>query len=186
MDAMTVTNTTKAEPDAERTENAELVALAYTVLETIESEDYTALSKMVHPEYGVVFSPYATITLSSSQCFTAQQVAGGIGTDENVYVWGVMDGSGDPIKMTPAEYFTEFVYDADYLSAPVIGVDHVVQTGNSLENILDVFPNSRFVEFHFPGTEEYDGMDWSTLRVGFEEYEGQLMLTAIIHSEWTV
>jgi hypothetical protein len=61
-----------------------------------------------------------------------------------------MDGSGDPIKLTPAEYFAVFIYDADYLSAPEIGVELCCENGNSLENIQDVFPNSRFVEFHFP------------------------------------
>lgn len=170
---------------ADEIRNDELVNLAFYTINCIKNGDYESLADLVHPEYGVVFSPYSNITLSSSQCFTGQQVAN-IANDTNAYIWGVMDGSGDPISMTPSEYFNDFVFDADYTIVPEIGVDYIIKSGNSLENISDVFPNSRYVEFHFPGTEDYDYLDWSTLRICFEEYNGTLRLTAIIHSEWTI
>ena len=165
--------------------NAELSAYAYKILAYIKAGDYETLSQVVHPEFGVVFSPYATISLSSNKCFTPSQVAT-FANNKNQYVWGKYDGSGNPIEMTPPDYFKKFVFDRDYTVSPQTGVDAIVRSGNSLENIREVFPNVRFVDFHFPGTEKYSGIDWSSLRLGFEKYNGELKLTAVVHSIWTV
>ena len=166
--------------------NAELTSFAFEVLGYIKAGDYEALSDAVHPDYGVVFSPYATISLSSNKCFTAKQVAGFL-NDGNSYVWGKYDGSDDPIELTPAQYFGEFVFDRDFTQTPEIGIDTIIMSGNSLENFTEVFPDARFVDFHFPASDtETESLDWASLRLGFEEYDGQLKLTVVVHSEWTV
>lgn len=167
-------------------ENAELTEFAFDILGYIKAGDYDALSQVVHPEYGVVFSPYATINLASNKRFTASQV-GFFLEDKNKYVWGKYDGNGEPIELTPLEYFDAFVFDKDYTLASEIGVNKVIRSGNSLENIKEVFPNVRFVDFHLAGTDqESGGLDWGSLRLGFEEFKGELRLTVILHSEWTV
>lgn len=108
-------------------------------------------------------------------------------SDKNRYMWGKYDGSGNPIELTPYEYFKAFVYDKDYLSASEIGVNTVVKSGNSLENIQEIFPDARFIDFYSPGADPgAGGLDWSSLRLVFEEYHGKLMLTVILHSECTV
>lgn len=169
-----------------RAQNSYLVEKAYDTLKAIKDGDYAALAGTVHPEYGVVFSPYATISLSSNKCFTKSQVAN-FAADANTYVWGVYDGSGDPIELTPAEYFARFVHNKEFARAPLIGVNYIVKSGNALENITEVFPGVRFVDFYLPGDDKSaDGHDWNSLRLGFEEYAGALRLTVILHSEWTV
>jgi len=170
---------------AEDPDNAEITMLAYTVLNYIRDDDFTSLSRVVHPVFGVVFSPYATINLSTNQRFGAEEVAM-FNTDSHVYMWGVYNGSGEPITLTPPEYFEKFVPAADHINAPVVGINRIVRTGNALENMTDVFPNVKFVEFHIPGSESVDELDWSSLRLGFEEYDGQLRLIAIIYNTWTV
>lgn len=166
--------------------NADMTQYAYTILGYIKTNDFEALSQVVHPEYCVMFSPYATIATASNKCFTPMQVAG-FAEDVNRYVWGKYDGTGNPIELTPVNYVKEFVFDKDFTLATEIGINTVIKSGNSLENINDVFPNVQFVEFHIPGTDiETDGLDWKSLRLGFEDYNGQLMLTVIVHSEWTV
>lgn len=165
--------------------NEELITLAYDVVECINSADYKALASYVHPEYGVVFCPYSTINFSSDKCFTATEVAA-FGTNTDVHVWGTMDGSGFPIEMTVSEYFARFVANADYCAAPRVGVNYIVTSGNALENVTEVFAEADFVDLNFPGTEENSYIDWSTLRLVFEDYNGQKCLTAIIHCEWTI
>lgn len=167
--------------------NAELTKLAYTVLEYIEQRDYAGLSQVAHPEYGVVFSPYATVSLATNKCFQTKQIAA-FDTDQTVYVWGVHEGTGEPIEMTPESYLTEYVLDKDYIGASVIGVNRIVKSGNALENITEVFPDVKFVDFHIPGGEKdsTDDFGWSSLRLGFEEYEGKQWLTVILNSRWTV
>lgn len=167
--------------------NAKLTELAFDILEDIRDGDFRALSHAVHPSFGLLFSPSSTVTLSTNKCFSAGEVAA-FGADTNVYVWGVYDGSGEPIEMTPAGYFAEFVFDKDYTNAALVGVNHVVRSGNALENMTEVFPDILYVDFHFPCSDKNaaDNTSWSSLRLGFEEYNGSLMLMAILHSGWAV
>ena len=164
--------------------NADMTMLAYTVLGYIRDDDFVALSHVVHPEFGVVLSPTATINLTTDRRFSAEQIAA-LNTDTSVYVWGVYNGSGEPIEMTSSEYFAKFVPAADHLEASIIGINQIVRSGNALENITDVFPNVNFVDFHIPGEDPAEDFDWRSLRLGFEEYDGYLRLIAIIHSTWT-
>ncbi len=166
--------------------NWQIMNLAYKAVSYIRLNDYTSLSVLVHPEFGLVLSPIPTVNLSSNQCFSAEQVAG-FGSDSTEYVWGVAGDSGEPIELTPSEYIARYVYQQDYASAKTIGINHILRSGNSLENILDVFPDAEFVDFYMPGEAigETDS-SWTILRLVFEEYDGSLMLAAIIHSEYSV
>jgi len=163
--------------------NEELVRLSASVAECIAVGDYETLSGYVHPVYGVVFVPYSTVNLGSNQCFTPQRIAI-TGRDSTVYVWGVKYGSDEPIQLTAGQYFAEYVYDRDYASAPVVGFNTVLRSGNALENVASVFPDGQFVDLYFPSTSS-EGNDWRILRMVFEDYEGEMKLSALIHSEYT-
>lgn len=165
------------------TAHEELSKLAFSVAACLRNEDYEKLSAYVHPVYGLVFSPSATVTLNSARCFSVNRTAV-IERDDTVYIWGVRSGSDEPIRLTPLAYFSAYVYDRDYYSAPILSFDIPARTGNALENTATVFPEAHFVDLCFPATES-GGIDWSILRLVFEEYEGQLRLTALIHSTYT-
>jgi hypothetical protein len=165
--------------------NEDFVAFAYSVLDDIRDNDFDALANIAHPEYGVVFSPYPTISLASNKCFMSAKIKQ-FDDDQTAYVWGVYDLDGTPIEMTPSQYFSQFVWSRNYLHASEIGVNRVIKSGNALENTSEVFPNIRFIDFHCPGEgAEGDDLTWSSLRLGFEEYRGKLYLTLILNSEWT-
>jgi len=179
-------STQKKTVSADDAANVDITVLAYTVLEYIKDEDYLALSRVVHPEFGVVLSPCATINLTTARHFSAEQIAA-LDTDTSIYVWGVYNGSGVPIELTPSEYLAEFVPAAAHVDAAIIGVNQIVRSGNALENMTDIFPNAKFVDFHIPGeepVEEFD--DWRSLRLCFEEHDGDLKLVAIVFSKWSV
>ena len=161
----------------------DLAALAVAVADCIAAEDYAALSEYVHPVYGLVFSPYSTINLGSNQCFTPQRVAI-TGKDNSLYVWGVKYGSDEPIQLTAAAYFSEYVYDRDYAHAPVMGFNTVLRSGNALENVAAAFPDGQFVDLYFPSTSA-EANDWRILRMVFEDCEGEMKLSALIHGEYT-
>jgi len=180
-----VFNNQKNDVPAEDTAHADMTMLAFDILEYIKDDDFVALSRIVHPEYGVILSPYATINLSTDRWFNADQIAL-FGTDTSVYVWGVYNGSGEPIVLTTSEYFSQFVPAALHMKSPILGINQIVRSGNALENMIDIFPDIQFVDFHIPGGEQIEELEWSSLRLGFEEYEGHLRLMAIVYSKWTV
>lgn len=166
--------------------NKQLLDFAYTSLSYIRMRDYSSLSSMVHPEYGLVFSPSSTVNLSSNKCFSIEQVSGFAG-DTSDYVWGVK-GNGEPIELTVDEYFSQYVYVHDFSNAEIIGINEIVRSGNDLENVREVFPEAYFIDFYISGENQniFEGnISWTILRLVFEEYKGELKLTAVIHSEYT-
>ena len=144
------------------------------------------LSSFVHPVKGVRFTPYTYVSLEKDLLFTKEEVKGFL-ENEKEYIWGNYDGTGDEIKLTPQEYYDKFIYTADFVNAPEIGYNTVLSSGNMLENQFQVYENPIVVEYYFPGfNPEYEGMDWQSLRLVFEEYEGQWFLVGIIRNQWTI
>lgn len=186
----TALNTTSPSPSAppalDLESNLPLLDSASAVIKAIEAEDYSALAALVHPEKGLVLTPYSTVDLETDLTLTATQISG-LAKDDHKYLWGVADGKGDPIEMTISQYFDRYVYNADFANAPVLGIDQVMGSGNALENVKEVFPLARFVEYYFPGRNpDHMGFDWCGLKLVFEPWENQYRLIALIHSEWTI
>ena len=174
-----------AAPALDTKDNSLLLAASNQVAAALRDKDYKTLSSFVHPVDGVLFTPYSTVDPSVNLRFTASQIAA-LAENSAKYVWGTSDGKGDPLEMTMKEYFARFVYNADYASAPVLGIDRVIGSGNALENVSELFPDARFVEYYFPGIKpEYNGFDWCGLKLVFSVYQEQYKLIAVIHSEWT-
>lgn len=165
--------------------NALLVRRALEVAGALRDRDWTALAGVVHPEKGVTFTPYSSVS-DSDLCFTAGEVAA-FGDDSKVYLWGSYDGSGAPMSLTVEEYFSQFVSNADYTAAPFLAVDRVISSGNAVENVADAYPEGRFVELYYDGLDEtQEGFDWCALKLVFEPVDGALMLVGVIHSQWTI
>lgn len=160
-----------------------LIARAEEVLAALAEENYPALGQLVHPIRGVTFTPYSTVDPEKDLCFLPAQVAAA-GRDETVYLWGVPAGGG-PISLTMPEYFRQYVYNADYQTAPERGVDETLVSGNAWENVEEVFPQERYVEYHFPGLKpENQQLDWCSLKLVFSDHEEEWYLVGLIHSEW--
>jgi len=166
--------------------NRVLLLRATSVLDALKARDYACLSTYVHPQKGVTFTPYSTVDTEANLNFLLSGITRAA-DDPVEYIWGITDGQGSPIQLTMAEYFDLYVFHVDYTQAPVIGVDRIIGSGNSLENVAEAYPNGRFVEFHFPGlVEENKGFDWCSLKLVFEEYNSDYKLVGIIHSQWTI
>lgn len=176
---------TDSEP-VEALAQKELLRQSYVVLDALKNKDYAALSALVHPQKGLTLTPYSTVDPLKDQTLPCEDIAK-VSKNENLYVWGFYDGSGAPIQLSIADYFEQFVYNADYSSAPMIGVDTVLSTGNSLENVATAYPDARFVEFYYPKLDpKHDGLDWCGLKLVFEQVLSNFKLVGIIHSEWTI
>ena len=148
-------------------------------------KNMAGLSETIHPDKGLIFSPYANIKADKNK-FSAGQIRK-IFTDNALYTWGNYDGSGKPIELSIGDYWDKFVYDKDFAGATTISFNKKEKTGNVVDNSGEVFGNAKFVEYHFPGFEaKYEGMDWESLRLYFEEKDKQWYLVGIVHDGWTI
>ncbi|WP_161822878.1 hypothetical protein [Sporotomaculum syntrophicum] len=184
----TVGNVLNTDPDEGSRANTESIirGRAAEILAFIKAKDMESLAQAVHPDKGVRFSPYGYVNKEKDLVFTADKVRQ-LPSDNTVYVWGSYDGSGEPIRLSFADYYNKFVYDKDFLNAKEVGYNQVLGKGNSLINIADVYPEAKFVEYHFPGFDpQYNGMDWVSLRLAFEQKSSKWYLVGVIHDQWTI
>lgn len=184
-----LTNFVEQKTETDTTEEKSVQTLeerAEDAITLLKNKDMQGLSKVVHPDKGVRFSPYTFVKIDEDVVLTANEIRN-IEADSRLFVWGVYDGSGEPIEKPFMVYFDEFVYDQDFANAEKTGVNEVIGKGNTINNITEVYPSGEFVEYHFSGFDpEYGGMDWESLRLVFEEKDGVWYLVGIIHDGWTI
>lgn len=167
-------------------DNLSLLNAACYVVQTLKSGNYEALASVVDPKKGVTFTPYSTVDLTSDKTFTRDQIKN-LSQDNTVYTWGLTDGRGSLINMTIAQYFAAYVWNTDYTSAPQIGVDQIIMSGNALENLKDAYQSCRFVDFCFPSLDPAkQGLDWCSLKLVFAPGDTSWYLVGIVHGQWTI
>lgn len=177
--------TAPAEPTAPPLSPQDQVnVLARRVVVALRDQHLDVVAQMVHEEKGLTFSPEAFIDATDLQ-FSPDEVAG-LMDDATVYNWGSHVASGMPLEMSFAEYYLEYVFDKDYAAAPQVSVgQRLAGQGSMIDNTGEFWPGSMFVEYHYPGSAQYDGMDWTSLRLVFQEAEGTWFLVGAVHDEWS-
>lgn len=174
------TESTATPPNQE----AALLDAAHEVAGALRDRDLKRLAEWIDPVNGVRFSPYAHIDEKSDIVWRPDELPSF--KDTRTFVWGTSDGKGDPIQLSFRDYFEKFVYDQDFADAPDINANKLLGTGNVEFNGQDVYPDSSFVEFHFPGFDsKLDGMDWESLILVFTPSGQDWKLRSIVHSQWT-
>ena len=156
---------------------------ANNILRILQNEDWRTLATHAHPKEGIRFSPYADVN-STNLVFKKEDLSKINSTD--IYMWGAYDGSGSPIRRTLPQYYSEFLYDVDYLAKANTIYNQHQQYGNSYNTIEKMYPGSLNVEYYIPNLDpKMRGFDWRALRLVFTQYEKKWYLTAIIHSSYT-
>lgn len=179
----------KPSPDSAQVRMAKdsvLTSLTKEVLTIFKDKQYASLDSLIHPEEGVRFSPYATVSAEDKK-FSRQEFRELVTSNKNKKItWGIADGSGDPITLTAAEYFNRFVYDANFLHPDKYDINQFIETGNSVNNLKTKYQGSDFTESHFSGSKKSGGIDWKSVRLVFKEIEGKYYLVGVVHDQWTI
>lgn len=182
----TVTGWVNADFLAEQVGSAETsaVARALDILLAVRDRDMAALASYAHPQLGVKFSPYTYIR-EEDLVFSAEQLPDLL-ADPGLRVWGSEAGSGNPINLSFADYYTRFVYRYDYFRAQRIGLNAPVSFGSEIDNSRDLYPDAAILEYHFDGFDPaYGGLDWHSLRLILLPANGQWYLVNLNNEEWT-
>lgn len=163
----------------------ELILLGQQILESLKNGKYSQLIPQIDPTLCLRFSPYPYLSTDNRILCPAEIES--YTTSAEIYNWGQFDGTGKPIDLTFQEYHQRFVYDQDYQKPVAVGLNLEVSSGNSINNIPEIFPDGIMIEYYFPGFDpQYGGMDWRSLRLVFVPENGHWYLAAIIHGEWTI
>lgn len=165
----------------------DLESLARHIVVLLKERKISELVSYVHPEKGLLFSPYAyimqdSITLKASELLDVWRA-------NPMQTWGYYDGTGEPIKLNIDAYFKSFVYAADFSVTSEVAIDERIGQGNSINNIHQTFPGSSVVEFYVKGMDpRFGGMDWRSLRLVFEKSadDQRWWLVALVNDQWTI
>jgi uncharacterized lipoprotein NlpE involved in copper resistance len=160
---------------------------AVETIEALKNKDIKRLSELVHADKGVQFSPYAFIEQSKDVRVKANELEP-LWKSATKKTWGHYDGSGEPIELTFEEYYKKFIFNHDFTSAKQIGYNRTLGSGTTHNNLFELYPKDKFItaEYHFPGFDpKFEGNDWASLRLVYENVKGTWMLVAVIHDQWT-
>src|SRR5690554_4169291 len=158
---------------------------ALDVLNLLKLKDLPRLAAYAHPTDGVRFSPYGYVNIETDVIIQATTLQNAL-KEEIIREWGTYDGSGDPIKLSFAAYYEEFIYDHDYVNTAQVSYNQPIGSGNTTNNASEIYPDSFIAEYHYKGTAANEFMDWSSLRIVFTEHNKVWVIVGIIHDQWTI
>jgi hypothetical protein len=151
----------------------------------LQNQDWQSLSELVDPGSCLKFSPYPYVH-ERDLVFCPEEIQT-FDMSNQKYYWGIFDGSGKPIEMTIEDYYQRFIYDADFARPESIGFGVFLGYGNMINNLLEYYPDSAFIEYNFSEIDpQYGGMDWRSLRLVFQKNNREWTLVGIVHAEWTI
>ena len=158
---------------------------ALRIQRALANNDYARITKDIHPTRGVRFSMYAYVQPESDKVFSREQYAQYLQDSKIRFTWGERDGTGEPLIIPLPEYLDTWVKAKTFNDA-TLSVNEFQKSGNSINNLKDIYQNSDVVEFYYDGSDEYSGLDWRALRLVFDEYQGKRYLVAVITDQWTI
>lgn len=96
--------------------------------------------------------------------------------------WGLSFGSGLP---TLGAFHEIIVPSLQVVFTPTAQlVCNQIKLGGASYNTTWPYPSMNYYSVHFPGTEEFGGLDWQTWAVGMNMSTGTPKLAALIHFVW--
>ena len=157
---------------------------ALRIQRALANKDFARITNDIHPTRGVRFSMYAYVRPETDKVFSREQFAKYLQQSKIRFTWGEKDGTGD-LLVTPLPTYLDTWIDASKFNNASISINEFQHSGNMINNLKKIYPNSEVVEFYHKGSEEYAGMDWRIMRLVFEEYQGKRYLVAIVNEQWT-
>lgn len=160
---------------AQSKEKTEVLRVSSQVVTALKAKNMNKLAGFVHPTKGARFSPYGYID-KKDLVFKANQLKNLL-RSKKVYRWGEYDESEEPIKMTFAKYYQEFVYDYDFAKPDKINYNLKQNNGIMINNIAEFYPKGVEVEYFFEGTDE---RMHGSLRLVYEKQGTKWYLVGIV------
>jgi len=159
-------------------DTAQILQAGQSVVQLLKAHQYKELAASVHPELGLRCSPYAFVDTINDVVLMQEDLED---NSREKLLWGYDDSSGEPIMLSLQAYFKQFVYDRNFAEASVVLINNFAEKGNAANNLKAAYPDSDFIEYYIPGTE--DNPDWRALRLVFQQYQGKLLLVGIVHDQ---
>lgn len=144
----------------------------------IQAKDAVLLAALVSPASGMDVRYYRGGNVINYDVEHAQYVF------ETTYQadWGLSFGSGQPTLGAFKEIILPSLQQVFTPNAVI--VCNQLKVGGVTYLPAWPYPNMNYYSVHFPGTDQYSGLDWQTWGVGMSPADGKLYITALAHYVW--
>ena len=123
---------------------------AEEVIALIKQNNWEQVGTDVSGPKGIRIYPYAYVDMEKDVFLNRTEMQQAW-KENAVRTWGRYDGTGEQIKLSFREYVKTFIYDVDFANAEKVSYNEIVGKGNSLNNLSEVYPAAKFIEYHFSG-----------------------------------
>jgi hypothetical protein len=176
------TTTQEIEIEIDMTDKNQVIDNTLTAL---KNWDMDKLEKLTS-ELWIRFSPYSYVDTDRHIVLKKEELKEAFDSETQYARWSE-DGSGFPILMTFKEYIERYIYDIDFQQWSEITYDKIVQRGNTINNIDDIYTGASTVEFYIPWINpEYEWMDRRGLTLVLQQENNERKIKAIVHSQRTI
>jgi hypothetical protein len=165
-------------------EDQDLLAAAEAVRQALLSEDGPGLAGQLVADDGLVVSLDAYLSIGQASYDDVSLTVDDLADGDQHIIWGYQGGTGWPVVSTIDERLARYRRADALLTPDAVGIDEPVGSSTVINNVTEVLPQARYVEFHYEGSERYDGLDWSSTIMAFELNDGQWELVALVDNQW--
>lgn len=166
------------------TKQDSLILINKKILQILQSGDSKELATYIHPQKGITFSMYGYVQPQKDKLFNKEEFQKYAVSDIK-FTWGEKDGTGDKLILSLNDYLKQWVFKRDFSKSKLF-INQFKGSGNTINNLKKIYPGADFTENYIAGSDKHSGMDWNSLRLVFEQFEGKYYLVAVINDSWTV
>lgn len=146
------------------------------IINALHERNTGKIAEYIHPNKGVTFSPYVFIE-DNAPIFNKEEFKNLFKNNDEIY-WGIYDGKGKDIQLTASQYFEEFIHSELYIKPDEINVNYINDSGNTENNMMEIFPNTETIEYYHSGSDKYD---WESFILVYEKNENnEYFLVALV------
>lgn len=154
-------------------------------IKALKEKNIEQLKKVTSKE-GIRFSPYNYVDVDKHIVLKKDDLIQAFNSEINYVRWWE-DGTWDPIIMTFKNYLKRYIYDLDFETLWERNYDQILQRGNTINNIDDIYSGASTVEFFIPGLNpEYWWMDRKSLTLILIQEDNERKIKWITHGERTI
>src|SRR3984885_2893469 len=128
-------------------------ARAMEDVKVLKDKDMAHLSRLVHPDKGLVLLPYDYMDKALLKSFNRKEIREFSFAEKSKFRTLIGECYGEPEDYTFSENYKSFVYDVDFIKTNRIAINEVIFKQKTAYEIDKGYPNAEIVQFLYPNTD---------------------------------
>jgi hypothetical protein len=162
--------------------------IAKATVQALKSKDFKKLAALANSKNGIAFSSGCYLVNGEYAKLSGKQLLEySKGKNKALkFIWGVNGGSGESINLNFNDFHKQYLSTPDFLGKNItVSYGDIQNVGSDPTNYLEKFPKSTAVMYYYPGTTKNGNMDWKAMILVYQQEGKKIVLSAVLHGEFT-